>query len=123
MTAQRLLFAQVFVLAFLFPLVLFGISHDYLWGVAWFSAIAHFLGGLWVVLCAAWGQSMLALRNDFVVLVVAALAIGVCWEMFEVLIGATHFPADTVDTMKDLVMDVVGGLTGALIMRYLWLQK
>ena len=123
MTGTRLLFAQVFVLAILFPLVLSGISHDYLWGVAWFSATAHFLGGLWVALCAAWGQSMLGLPRDFVLLIAAALAIGIGWEVFEGVIGATHFPADTVDTVEDLVMDIVGGTAGALMMRYIWQRK
>ncbi len=123
MTERNLLFAQFVVLVILFPLVLFGISHDYLWGVVWFSAVAHFLGGLWAALCAAWGQGMLGLPRDFVLLVVAALVIGICWEVFEGLIGATHFPADTVDMIEDLIMDVVGAGTGALVMRYIWQRK
>lgn len=119
MTSRRLLFIQLSILAILFPYVLFGIAHDYLWGVAWFSAIAHFLGGLWAVFFFAWWLDVLRLPRNLVLVVVATLVLGVCWEIFEYAIGATHFPVDTVDTMADICMDVVGASAGAFIMRYI----
>ncbi len=123
MTGRQLLFAQVIVLVVLFGIVIFGMSHDYLWGVAWYSATAHFLGGLWAALFFTWGQGALRLSRSVAYVVVATFVLGVCWEIFEFSIGATHFPVDTVDTIADLIMDVIGGTMGALIMKYLWPRK
>lgn len=123
MTERKLLFTQVIVLVVIFGLVIFGMSHDYLWGVAWYSAIAHFLGGSWVALFAAWGQSMLRLPRNFIMYAGAALVVGIFWEIFEVSIGATHFPADMIDTMADLCMDVIGGAVTASALRYIWLRR
>ena len=123
MIRLRLLLAQIGVLAVLFPYVLFGTSHDYLWAVAWFSAIAHFLGGFWAVFSFAWGQNILRMPRNLVICVAAVFGLGIFWEVFEFTIGATHFPADTADTIADMFMDVVGGTAGALIMRYVWVQR
>lgn len=123
MLGRTLLFAQLAVLCVLLPLVLFGIAHDYLWSVVWFSATAHFLGGLWAVLCFAWGQSILRLSRNFLTCVIAVFVLGICWEIFELLIEATHFPASTIDTVTDLIMDVIGGIVGVGLLQYLWLRK
>lgn len=119
MTRTRLLLAQLIVLVPLLGVVLYGIAHAYLWDVAWYSAIAHILGGLWAALFFVWGQSMLGLPRNLMFCVIAVLVLGIFWEVFEFLIGATHFPVDTVDTVADLLMDFVGGMIGVRAMKYI----
>lgn len=122
MIEQKLLVGQALVLSTLFSLVLLGAGNDAHWSTFWFSALAHFLGGVWVALFAGWGSLVLHLPPRFLVCVSSALLFGILWELFEVQIGATHFPVDTVDTIADLCMDVIGGSSGALALRSLWLR-
>jgi hypothetical protein len=89
----------------------------------WFSASAHFLGGIWVALFAAWGLNVLRFPRGFLIYVAAALVFGICWEIYEFMIGATHFPAGTVDTVTDIFMDIVGGAFGAFFARYVWARR
>lgn len=119
MTRIRLLLAQLAVLAPLLGVVLYGLAHAYLWDVLWYSAIAHTLGGLWAILFFLWAQNMLRLSRNLTLCVAAVLVLGILWEIFEFLIGATHFPADTFDTAADLIMDMIGGMIGVRMMRYL----
>ena len=119
MTRTRLLFAQLIVLAPLLGVVLYGIAHAYLWNVWWYSAIAHTMGGLWALLFFVWAQNMLHLPRNFILCIIAALVLGIFWELFEFSIGATHFPFDTIDTVADLVMDFVGGMIGVRVMKYI----
>jgi hypothetical protein len=118
----RLLFSQLAVLTVLLIVVLYGLAHVHLWDILWYSSIAHFLGGLWVALFSAWGLNVLRFPRDFFIYVAAALVFGICWEIFEFTIGATHFPVDTVDTVTDILMDIVGGMVGALFARYVWVR-
>src|SRR3989344_1924085 len=123
MRPRTLLFAQLAVLLILYPYVRFGISHDYLWYVLWFSAIAHFLGGVWAALFAVWAQSVLGFPRNLTGAVAAAFVIGILWELSEFFIAATHFSTDMIDTIVDLCMDATGGIAVALSVRYLWPRK
>ncbi len=122
MTSRNLLIAQGAVLSVLFPIVLFGIAHEYS-DFVWFSAPAHFLGGLWVAFFAAWCLHLLRIPHVLLWAIGAALVFGMCWEIFELLIGATHFPANTIDTWQDIGMDMVGGGVGGFIVQRIWLRK
>ena len=120
MSATRLLFAQLIILIVLTNIVFYGLAHDFLWSVSWFSALAHLLGGMWAAMFAAWGMQFLGIRVRFLYCVLFAIVLGLCWEIFEVIIGATHFPASTFDTVEDIGMDIVGGVAGVFFVRYLW---
>lgn len=95
----------------------------YYWTVPWYDAPIHFLGGAWVALFWLW-----ALESKFfsglkpllsgrkVIFVV--LAIGLLWEIYELVLGVTDV-ADKkfmADTIKDLVMDILGGTLAVYIM-------
>lgn len=123
MRPRTLLFAQLAVLLVLYQYVLFGISHDYLWRILWFSAVAHFLGGVWVALSAVWAQNVLGLPRNLVGTTAAAFVVGILWEVFEFATGTTDFPIDTVDTIVDLCMDVIGGLLVAYGISRVWPRK
>lgn len=123
MLNMRLLVAQLAVLALLLLVTLYGLAHGHLWDVLWFSSVAHFLGGLWVALFAAWALNILHLPRSSIACVVAALVFGICWEVYEFTIGATHFPVDTVDTIADIFMDIAGGIFGTFFARDVWARR
>ena len=123
MSATRLLVAQLIVLLILTYIVFFGITHDFYWSIFWFSALAHFLGGLWAGIFGAWLLEFRGISRSFLFCIAVALLLGIFWEMFELVIGATHFPADTVDTVQDIYMDIIGGVAGALVARYVWVRE
>ena len=123
MLRRQLLFAQFIVLLILLGVVHAGLSRGYLWDLPWFSAIAHFLGGLWVLLAIAWVRNMWELPVHFALCIAAVFVVGICWEIFEYMIGATHFPADTVDTAADLCMDLIGAIVASVGLRYIWQRK
>jgi len=53
----------------------------------------------------------------FFCIVALVMAVGVLWEfhefVFDHFLSAMKFQGDLADTMKDLLMDTVGGLAGA----------
>ena len=107
-----LLACQLFVLGFLVVWNnVLGIGQGFYWSVWWWDIVSHILGGLWVGLCAAWIAAYFQKRISILACVVAALSVGVAWEIFEYLTGsgASIFMSYTADTIKDLVDDVIGG--------------
>ena len=117
MSATRLLMAQLVVLIALVGIVFYGFDHDALWDTFWYSSLAHFLGGLWCALFAAWTMRFLEIPFHIQYCVLSAVLLGVGWEIFEVIIGATHYPASTLYTIADISMDIFGGLFGAYLVR------
>jgi len=107
---RKLLHAQLFVLVILGILdITLGIGFDFYRAIWWWDIPAHLLGGLWAGFFGAW---LLVLRRGRPLLLYcigAAIVLGIAWELFEVVSGLTHFPADTLDTVKDIFIDVVGG--------------
>ncbi len=104
--------------------------HFYLyWTLSWFDILMHFLGGFWFGYSALWilffsGYMLVPSRNDvkFFILVAFASAIGVglLWEVFEYVTGITFvndvFHDYVFDTIKDLIMDSLGGIVSAIFL-------
>jgi uncharacterized membrane protein YjdF len=124
-----LLLAQLAILVVLVVLnIWYGLvqgMYDRIW---WWDIPAHFLGGVWAGLFAAW---YLQRRDkDFTVMRCAALAlsIGIVWEIFEWYfgLGTNIFMPYMVDTSKDLVIDTIGGAVAGfavLLEKNLWRRK
>ena len=88
------------------------------WKFWWLDIVSHFLGGFWV------GGSVLWIYTHFypfknnrgewlqiiLLSVVSGFAIGMMWEIFEVLIGSTVLPNENYfsDTIADLIFDSTG---------------
>ena len=108
---------QLAVLLALLFVVVYGIAHDYLWGTLWYSSIAHFLGGLWAGALAVSLLRYRGLHPNIVFCAAFALIVGAGWELYEFLMGVTYFPEYTVDTIADLVMDVLGGGVAGYMVR------
>ncbi|MBI2475761.1 MAG: hypothetical protein HYV67_00780 [Candidatus Taylorbacteria bacterium] len=88
------------------------------WSYWWFDMPLHLLGGFSVGLFSLWifggGRRAHYPPSSLRVLSVAvsgALVVGLAWEFFEYSAGLTFDPLSnyTLDTVKDLTMDVVGG--------------
>ncbi len=82
----------------------------------WFDAVLHFLGGVWVAFAALWvyffsdyiKKRQYDSLTTFAVPILAVFFIGLLWELFEVIIG-TPVAVTSYDTVKDLIMDTLGG--------------
>ena len=92
-----------------------GIFYFLYWRVWWYDIPAHILGGMSVALGAAWLQTLYRKSPTLFFCIAAALVVGIAWEVFEATFGLTNFPADTLDTIKDLCDDVIGGVIVAYI--------
>jgi len=89
------------------------------WYYPWLDLFTHFLGGLWVALASAWILSYAGRTPSFLVLILAAMVIGVGWELFESFAGVPKEANFAFDTSLDLIMDFIGGVSGFLLARQL----
>lgn len=85
----------------------------------WFDIPLHFLGGFCAALVSLYfyshfyrrKASFMSSTRVFSVVIAGVIAVGVIWELFEYSAGITfntvgNYPLDTV---KDLIMDILGG--------------
>ncbi len=92
------------------------------WTTEWFDSCMHifggFLGSLIVVyILQALGISPRTLpRKMFLMafVIMSVFAVGVVWELWEIFIGWTDpfIKSEQVDTISDLVMDIIGSVIG-----------
>ena len=85
------------------------------WDFWWFDMIVHFLGGFFVAGLLIWfffPLNMNSKKFKATAVIVSILVIGVLWEVFEFRAGITmpRVRGYTLDTSKDIIMDVVGSL-------------
>ena len=90
------------------------------WTLWWYDIILHFLGGVFVGLLVLWLQflsgyfgtpALPSSRKVFSVMLVAVLAVGVGWEVFERLLGHTwSVEGYWLDTSVDVVLDLLGSV-------------
>lgn len=96
------------------------------WTLDWFDILMHFLGGFWFGYSALWilffsGYIGVPKRKDlkFFLLTafLSAFSVGVAWEIFEYASDITFWDDGYVfDTVKDLVMDSLGGIVSAIFL-------
>jgi len=117
MNRHPLLFTQLCIVALVATLHVAGSVYSLYWRFPWFDIPAHFLGGAWAGTFVVWvwmrGREMPSLA----VCITGVLAIGIAWEFLEMSIGMMEFPADALDSMKDLAMDALGGLAAWFLAR------
>ena len=116
-----LLRAQLAVLVLLIALnTWLGIDKNLYLSVWWWDIPTHFLGGVWAGLFAAWLFKMRRRKISIMQCVGFAFAIGLGWEVFEFTEGLSGSPFMPywVDTLKDLLVDSLGGAcAGTLVPR------
>ena len=89
------------------------------WYYPWLDLLTHFLGGLWVALATAWLLSYAGRTPSFLTVILAAMVIGIGWEVFELAAGIPKEANFIFDTSLDLMMDFIGGVSGFLLARQL----
>jgi len=109
---KRLLFAQFYCLAIVAILHLLGLKLYLYWVFFWYDFLVHFLGGVWAGLAICWALSQFGWPIRLTHVVLAIVAIGIGWEIFEIAIGAPREPWYGLDTAIDLLLDALGGLAG-----------
>lgn len=117
---NRLFIVQALVLALIAFLYLhLGIREGFVFTIFWFDILLHVLGGFWSALAVAWFFSLFGVRLSFFLLFLLVLLIGISWEAFEYVfeIGGSNFMSYEVDTVKDTINDLIGGVVGAALAR------
>jgi len=94
------------------------------WTTDWFDILMHFLGGALIGLIVISfiqrlhnGKEVLNKRLLSISVILAVVAIGLSWELWELFVGFTDVLSDRTDTIIDLIMDLIGG-TSAIIYYY-----
>ncbi len=87
------------------------------WTTIWYDIPMHFLGGLTIGIL---GVLVLRLeersRKSFAQLLVFVMSVGIAWEIFEYLIGATYaIEGRMADITVDLILDAVGAAAAYFI--------
>mgnify|MGYP001582617380 CR=1 FL=1 len=108
----------------------------HLWGLydggyvnlKWLDFVTHFLGGAWGGGIMVWllrqnARKLFLRQSAYLVAGIAALFIGVGWEIFEIFIDPllTGEPGYISDSLLDLTMDAGGGISAAFL--FLWFRK
>ncbi len=115
MPLRLLLFAQLAVVAVLAVLHMYALAHYSYWRLPWLDMVSHFLGGLWAGLFSFWLFVKIGREPNIIYCVGAVFALGMAWELFEALNGITNISSEMLDTLGDISMDIVGGISGVYL--------
>lgn len=118
MLKNPLFLEMFFLLALVGGLNYVADANHLFWSIYEFDSILHFLGGMMTSLFFAWLYFFSGAFNPFkrnlgtflVVTVIGAMAVSVCWEIFELFLGEAFIHAGEYpyDTMMDFIMDFLG---------------
>src|SRR3989344_86147 len=114
MSAGRILLAQFLAALLLAVFTWITISYSLYWRIWWLDIPMHFLGGMWAVLFAAWFFARRGEPFPLLWCLGFAFVIGIVWEIFEYVEGIIlpQYLSYTVDTVKDICMDILGAALG-----------
>jgi len=123
---KKLLVNLLFLSFLLLVLNVTALKFHLYWTTWWMDVINHFLGGVivafaFVVFCTFISKdSNFFTPKYFILGVIAMLAVGILWEVFELAFALTFIEEARYwgDTIVDIIMDIVGTLTA-----YLYLAK
>lgn len=112
------------ILAILLGLHLMGMA-NHLYVTYWFyDIILHFLAGIAVgisTICIAELCGIEFIKNRLWITLIIVLVAGISWELFELYFDISGYGYGThaynVDTVKDLIMDMLGGFLIYFIFR------
>ena len=111
------------ILSILILIGIFGYTGG-VWGGAWYlesgNSYFHFVGGFFIALLVAsyYASEFGKLSQPFRLFALVGIVMGVAvlWEFYEIVVNALtgNILPGLDDTMKDLLMDTLGGVTGAV---------
>ena len=98
----------------------YGLAGAYRADWPWFDGLTHFLGEIGIaLLIAALLRSFLPRLYSRKIVILLTIGTGIVWELFETYYNVVGFPLWTnmyyVDTIKDLFVDVLAGLSAAFL--------
>lgn len=111
MDSRKLLFFQLYTALAIGVLHFLGFRFSLYWLFPWYDVIQHFLGGAFVAIVAIWFLAEQEKNPRLLLVFGSVLAVGVAWEVFEVIAGIPRESNYVFDTSLDLVMDVVGAVS------------
>lgn len=121
---MRLYLLALLVLAVLLVGHSLGISDGFYLSIKSYDIFAHILGGVGIGFFTAGVLRTLLpgmVKNTVLTTILIVFIVGLGWEAFEVYFNIAGYPFGTklyyIDTVKDLVDDVIGGAIAALIAR------
>ena len=112
--------ALIWLLGMLTILHVTALNYKLYFYIPWLDMVAHTLGGICVALAVVGILRYKGIAHSPLLIAVAVLGVGIGWELFEYGIGAVRDePGYAVDTMSDILMDLIGGVLGAVFSRKL----
>lgn len=101
----------------------FASAYYWYWVMRWFDMPMHFAGGAWLALFGAWWQygRLGIVPHKFIqflgTCLVFVISIGLLWEVYEATVSffTVGHMNDIVDTVGDVVFDILGGVTVSTI--------
>jgi len=117
---QKPFFKEFFCLSVLIAVLHYAALHLFLyWTVGWFDILMHFLGGFLVAIFTifilySYGNFEELKKHKiflFSLIIGATLVVGLTWELWEIFVGFTNTLKDLNDTIIDVIMDTIGGLS------------
>lgn len=112
---RHLFLIQAFLIALVGAVHILALKLYLYWFFPWLDVFVHFGGAMWVALAAMWLLSSVHQRLSFAKVFFIIIAVSIGWELFEAWGGIPREANFMFDTSLDLLMDVLGGITG-----YLW---
>jgi len=88
------------------------------WTISWLDILMHFLGGFLIALISIYGLSKIgwfeiSKSNTFIsiaAVLALTLIVGLSWELWELFAGFSDSLVDLMDTIFDIVMDMIGAI-------------
>ncbi|MBV9159427.1 MAG: hypothetical protein JO019_02395 [Candidatus Kaiserbacteria bacterium] len=121
--AVRVFLLGIVAFALMSAFEYYGLVKDLFLTNWWIDLPIHFFGGVWAAAIAAWFILMSRQRPDMVRCIVFVALCGIAIEVLEFFSGmrGSYFPYP-IDTVKDVIVDLIGGYAGFALMRHflLW---
>ena len=114
---RALLFAQLVVVTVLAALHIYALANYSYWVFPWLDIVSHLLGGILAGLFSFWIAAKFGKAPNMLFCIAVVLALGISWELFEALNGITNIASEMLDTLGDISMDILGGISGVYAAR------
>ena len=117
---RKPLFKEIILLSVLVALLHYtALVYFLYWNIEWFDIIMHFLGGSVIGLIALFTYYTSGyvkfpkehFATVFAMTIGTVLVVGLLWELWELFMGFSNVFEDQTDTVIDIIMDTLGGIT------------
>ncbi len=82
--------------------------------ISWYFTPSHVIGGMCIAFATLYAAYGFAMRPTLVQVLAVVLAVGLAWEVLEYVAGANM---TTIDTVSDIIADLLGGALAYRIVR------